>query len=335
LKPAAIVGWSGNGALDDLARTVLAKLPKEVELTRGGSSLMVRGADPVVVARRLAHLPGATWIAVGYQFVGLEACLLNLATLAKRYLEEGASFKVSAEVEESGKEEGDVLIEATSTLLKAAKGSHVDEKSPEVWFRVVMVGDRGACGVQLRVADGGVPTSAKMRAACLVSGGYHSAVTAWMAALSGFSLTLVHARDDDESLRQVARLYAELSQRVDASSLRLEVLEGEGPAGDRVLTWLSRAAEGAGGGDVFTGVHPECRGMAGMELLRRYPPALFPLLLLQEGEIRSRLEDLNIRGKTVDRTSTLRASKTKGRFSVKEFGGREADQNEVLDSILG
>jgi len=333
LKPAAIVGWTGNGALDDLARTVLAKLPKDAELTRGASSLMVRGADPVVVARRLAHLPGAGWIAVGYQFVGLEACLSNLATLAKRYLEEGASFKVSAEVEESGKEEGDVLIEATSTLLKAAKGTHVDEKSPEVWFRVVMVGDRGACGVQLREADGGVPTSTGMRAACLVSGGYHSAVTAWMAALSGFSLTLVHARDDDESLRQVARLYAELSQRIDASSLRLEVLEGEGLAGDRVLAWLSE--EAAGGGDVFTGVHPECRGMAGMELLRRYPAALFPLLLLQEGEIRSRLEDLNIRGKTVDRTATLGASKTKEGFSVKEFGGREADQNEVLDSILG
>jgi hypothetical protein len=331
LKPAAIVGWTGNGALDDLARTALAKLPAEVEMTRAAGSLMVRGEDPVVVARRLAHLPGTSWIAVGYQFDGLAACLSNLAILAKRYLGVGASFKVSAEVEESGKEEGDVLIEATSTLLKAAKGTHVDEKDPEVWFRVVMVKDVGVCGVQLREGDGGVPTSRKTNATCLVSGGYHSAVTAWMAALSGFSLTLVHARDDDESLRQAARLYAELSHRMDPSSLRLEVLESKSPAGDRVLAWLKTA-----GGDVFTGVHPECRGMAGMELLRRYPSALFPLLLLQEGEIRATLDGLNIRGKTADRAATLSASKgKKEKFSVKTFGGREADQNEVLDSILG
>jgi hypothetical protein len=330
LKPAAIVGWTGNGVLDDLARTALAKLPGEVELTKGARSLLVRGGDPVVVARRLAHLPGTSWIAVGYQFEGLAGCLSNLSVLAKRYLEDGTSFKVSAEVEESGKEEGDVLIEATSTLLKAAKGAHVDEKNPKLWFRVVMVKDSGACGVQLREGDGGVPTSGKMNAACLVSGGYHSTVTAWMAALSGFSLTLVHARDDDESLRQAARLYAELSRRMDASSLRLEVLEGRGTAGDRVLAWLETAR-----GEVFTGVHPECRGMAGMELLRRYPSALFPLLLLQEGEIRSRLDGLNIRGKTIDSEARLSASKgKKEKFSVKEFGGREADQNDVLDSIL-
>ena len=238
---------------------------------------------------------------------------------------------MSAEVEESGKQEGDVLIEATSTLLKAVKGTHVDEKDPRVWFRVVMVRDVGVCGVQLREGDGGVPTSRKTSAACLVSGGYHSAVTAWMAALSGFSLTLVHARDDDESLRQTARLYAELSQRMDASSLRLEVLEGKGPAGDRVLAWLESAR-----GDVFTGVHPECRGMTGMGLLRRYPSALFPLLLLQESEIRATLDGLNIRGKTGDLAATLGAPKArKEKFSVKAFGGREADQNDVLDSILG
>jgi len=42
-----------------------------------------------------------------------------------------------------------------------------------------------------------VPTSRGNRVHCLVSGGYHSSVVSWMAALSGFSLTLVHARADD------------------------------------------------------------------------------------------------------------------------------------------
>ncbi len=277
MKSAAIVGWTGNGSLDDLARTALSKIPtKGAVLSRGTRSLIVRGEDPVTVARRLCRLPGTAWIAAGYEFDGLGSCMSRLSTLAGRYLGGAASFKVSVEVERSGKAEGDVLMEATSTLLKAAKGSRVDEKSPKAWFRVVMVRGRGACGVQLREGPGGVPTSRKMAASCLVSGGYHSAVTAWMASLSGFSLTLVHARNDDESLRQVARLYAELSKRMDVSSLRLEVLEGKGPAGNRVASWMRGAT-----GEVFTGVHPECRGTAGMEQLpkisgRTVPAPLAP-----------------------------------------------------------
>jgi len=331
LKPAAIVGWSGNGSQEDLARTALSKLSGEgVGLSRGARSLIIRGVDPIVAARRLAHLPGVTWIAVGYEVGSTADCLSRLATLAKRYLEVGSSFRLSVDAEESGEEEGDILLEATSTLLNAAKGSHVDEKDPSVRFRVIMVRGGGACGVQLREGIGGVPTSRAMRASCLVSGGYHSSVTAWMAALSGYSLTLVHARDDDESLRQVARLYAELSARIDPSSLRLEVLEGRGQPGDRVAAWLAAAS-----GEVFTGVHPECRGEAGLTQLRRYQPATFPLLLLQEGEVTSRYDELGLRGKQADRAAQLQLSSRRSRFTVREFAGKEADQNDVLDTVLG
>ena len=331
MKEAAIIGWTGNGSLDDLARTALAKLPeKRAELTRATRSLMVQGMDPILVARRLARMPGTAWIAVGYGFDDLAQCLSRLGSLATRYLETGGSFKVSAEVEQSGKQEGDILMEATSTVLKAVKGTHVDEKNPEVWFRVIMFRGKGACGVQLREGQGGVPTTRRLKAACLVSGGYHGAVTAWMAALAGFSLTLVHAREDDESLRQVARLYAELSQRMDPSSLRLLVLEGNGPPGDRIAAWLDGAE-----GEVFTGVHPECRGTRSMGLLRRYRAAQFPLLLLQEREVRSRLDELGLRTKVSDREAALRMSGRKGRFSERTFAGGEVDQNAVLDSILG
>jgi hypothetical protein len=330
LKTAAIVGWTGNGSLDDLSRTALGKLPSDgAEVTSAARSLTVRGEDPIAVARKLAHLPGVRWIAAGYQFKGLDECLSRLRLLATRYLGGDSSFAVGVEVEGSGKEEGDVLMEATSTLLRSARGSRVDEKNPDVMFRVIMVRGSGACGVQLREGAGGVPTSREMKASCLVSGGYHSAVAAWMAANSGFSLTLVHARDDDGSLRQVARLYAELSQRIDPSSLRLEVLQGRDTAGDRVAAWL-RSAEG----EVFAGVHPECRGTAGMDMLRRYPSVLFPLLFLQEGEIRSRLDSLGLKGTTTDREAGLKLSNRRARFTVKTFGGREADQNAVLDSIL-
>jgi hypothetical protein len=150
-----------------------------------------------------------------------------------------------------------------------------------------------------------------------------------MAVLSGFSLTLVHARSEDESLRQVARLYAEISRRIDASSLELVTLDGDGTAGDRVAAWLKSAE-----GQVFSGVHPECRGPRGMELLERYPSVQFPLLLLQEGEVRSRLEALGIKGKTTDREASLAFTGKKVRLERKSFGGREADVNAVLDSLL-
>jgi hypothetical protein len=331
LKPAAIVGWSGNGSQDDIARTALGKLPgKGTELSMGTRSLIIRGEDPVVVARRLAHLPGVTWIAVGYEFRNLPECTSRLSTLAKRYLEAGASFRVIVEADGSGEEEGDVLLEATSTLLNAAKGTRVDEKNPGALFRVIMVRGSGACGVQLRLGVGGVPTSKEMRASCLVSGGYHSSVTAWMAALSGYSLTLVHAKGDDESLRQVARLFAELSTRIDASSLRLEVLGGKGLPGDRVASWLGKAR-----GEVFMGVHPECRGAAALRQLRGYRSAVFPLLLLQEAEVTSRFGELGLRGKEADRSAQLRLSRRRSDFTVRQFSGREADQNAVLDSVLG
>ena len=331
MKPAAIVGWTGNGTLDDFARTASSKIHAKGDgVARGTRSLVVRGEDPISVARSLARLPGAAWIAVGYEFDGLESCLSRLRALSERYLREGESFRVSADVQQSGKEEGDVLMEATSVLLRSVRGTKVDEKGPKVTFRVLMMRGKGACGVQLREGPGGVPTSRRMEAACLVSGGYHSAVATWMAALSGFSLTLVHSREDDESLRQVARLYAELSRRIEPSSLRLAVLEGKEAPGDRLAAWLGRSR-----GDVFTGVHPECRGTAGFEVLRRYPSALFPLILLQEREVRSRLDELGLRGKTGDRSARLVVSKREGRFTVKTFEGGEADQNAVLDSILG
>ena len=330
MKPAAIVGWSGNGSQDDIARTALAKLPHAgVAISKGPQSLVVRGEDPVLVARRLAHLPGASWIAVGFEFRNLPECLSRLATLAKRYLEAGASFRVSVETDGGGEVEGDVLLEATSTLLNAAKGTRVDEKDPGAVFRVIVVGGGGACGVQLRLGVGGVPTSKSMSAVCLVSGGYHSSVTAWMAALSGYSLTLVHARGDDEALRQVARLYAELSARIDPSSLRLYVLEGDGLPGDRVASWLGNVR-----GRVFTGVHPECRGAAALEQLGGYRQVAFPLLLLQEAEVTSRFGELGLRGKEADRSAELRLSGRRPGFTVRRFSGREADQNAVLDYIL-
>ncbi len=56
--------------------------------------------------------------------------------------------------------------------------------------------------------------------------------------------------------------------------------------------------------------------------------------MLQEREVRARFDALGLRTKEADRAAELGISKSAGRYKVKEFGGKEADQNAVLDSIL-
>ncbi len=330
MSTAALVGWSGNGDLDDLHRTAASKLAlRRQAVGRSGRSLIVENDDPVAVARRLAHLPGVDWIAVGYAFEGRGALTAHLRFLAGRYLKEGSTFRLDAQVERSGQEEGDVLLDGNGSVLKAVKGTRVDERRPDVTFRIVMAADRGVVGVQLKKGPGGVPTSRKVKVFCLVSGGYHSAVVAWLAVLSGYSVTLVHSRADDESLRQAARLYAELSRRADAGSISLEVLEGDGSPGGRVAAWL----EGKKGA-TLVGVHPECRGLEVAKKFRAYPLVSLPLLLLQEDEVRSKLDRLGLRRKDLDAKADLSLTAKSPAYVVKSYGGKESDINGVLDGIL-
>jgi hypothetical protein len=248
--------------------------------------------------------------------------------LAKRYLRPGSSFRLAATVERSELEEGDVLLDGNGLVLKSVKGTRVDEKRPDVTFRIIMVGDKGSVGVELKEGPGGVPTAKGDKVHCLVSGGYHSAVVSWMAALSGFSVTLVHARDDDESLRQVGRLYAELSRRIDAASLKLEVLEGSGTPGQRLSAWLDGAK-----GDIIVGVHPECRGRSSRKVFSGHPRVLAPLLLLQEEEVQAKLQSLGIKAKAADKKAKLSLAGKSERYKVRSYGGKESDINGVIDGL--
>lgn len=333
MKTAAIVGWTGNGEVEDLRRSVAAKLATPAIRVRAASgSILVEGGDPVVVSRRLGQLPGVAWVAAGFQFKGDAEFLSRLEHLAGRYLRPGAGFSLRVRVVESEREEGDLLLEGIGAILKLVKGSRVSEKGPDVVFRAAMVGDGGAVGVELREGPGGVATSRSARVSCLVSGGYHSSATAWMAALSGYTLTLVHARDDDESLRQVARLYAEISHRVDASGLALEVLTGDGTAGERLAGWLGRQ-----GGEVVAGIHPECRGLSLRSKFRRFPSVATPLLLLGEEQVRAKVDELGLKRKAGDSGPTLVLGRNgeRGGYRIKRYGGKESDVSGVLDSLMG
>ncbi len=329
MKAVAIVGWSGSGSFEDLERTVLGKLSaREGDVERIGDALLVAADDPVAVARSLTFLPGVSWIAVGSRFRG-GGYLKNLELIAKRYLSRGATFKISAQVVASKETAGDAVLSGNSELLSSIPGARVDERRPRVRFRVCVEGARGACGVEIREGPGGVPTGGDW-VACLVSGGERSSAMAWMAALSGFSLRLVHSSMDEAALRRVARLYSELSFRIDPRCLELVLLDGGNDPYGRIGGWLRDHRLPA-----FAGLRPvrpdALTGFAG-----RFPNLSLPLVLVQDDEVARVYRSLGL-GRASKASGggglTPRALDATGKYSERRFGGLQADSNAVIDAM--
>jgi adenylyl- and sulfurtransferase ThiI len=154
----ALVGWSGIGGFADLRNTVVRKLSLRAgEVDRVGNILLVATDDPVVVARKLSFLPGVSWIAVGYRFSGIGAYLRNLEAVSKRYLSKGKTFRISAEVFGSTRTAGDIILAGNSALLSSIPGTRVNEKKPQVTFRVCLEGQKVVCGAEIRSGPGGGP----------------------------------------------------------------------------------------------------------------------------------------------------------------------------------
>lgn len=330
LKAVAMVGWSGVGVFEDLERTVVRKLSAgEADTDRLGDTLLVAAEDPVAAARSLAFLPGVEWIAAGYRFSGTKDYLRNLELLANRYLSKGRTFKISAQVVASKQAAGDMVLAGNSELLSSIPGSRVDERKPRVRFRVCVQGEKGACGAEIRAGPGGVPTSGEW-VSCLVSGGARSSALAWMAALSGFSIRLVHSRTDEAALRHVARLYSELSFRMDARCLELIILDGGNDVYGRMGGWL-RDHKGA----AFAGLRPGRPGdLTG--LAERFPNLAVPLILVQDDDIAGMYRSLGLGRAAAGPEGgglTLRALEARSRYSVLKFGGVQADANEVIDTL--
>lgn len=330
MKPVALVGWSGSGALEDLERTAAGRLDAPLGgLSRLGQSLVVGAKDPVDAARRLAFLPGVEWVAVGYRFSGSEGYLGTLTRLARRYVSKGTRFRVSAQSSGSKTSSGDLVLSGNSEILSAIPGARVDERKPRARFRVCLEGQKGACGVEIVRGPGGTPTSAEW-VSCLVSGGERSSAMAWMAALSGYSVRLVHSASDHASLRHVARVYSELSRRMDPRCVEAIVLEGDESPHGRLGTWLRMQDEVA-----LAGLRPApLSTLAG--LASGFPNLAFPLLLVGEGSLRETFTSLEL-GRPAGNGSpglTLEALQAGGAFRVLTFGGVEADSNEVIDSLM-
>jgi hypothetical protein len=148
----------------------------------------------------------------------------------------------------------------------------------------------------------------------------HSAAVAWHALLSGFGVRLVHVKVSEESLRAVARLYAELSNRIDPRRLSLEVSEEGG-----VRSAFNRRQVGRNG-PVFAGFHAECGGVP-KNIPRRVQA---PLLLATEEEFELWHAALSV-GRFVARQDWLREERGEGKW--KSFGGERTDMHGVLDGL--
>lgn len=321
LKGTTIVRWTGRGRFKSLESSI-ALLLKDAHVRartwHSGGSVVVEGPEPTAVATMLRHMPGVSWIAVGMSAGSLNELGSVASGLAENYLRRVDRFSVLAEAT-GGAVPSDVAGVVASAALEAVKGARIDEQAPRVRLRAAFDGIRGAVGVEIMQGPGGAPTGTG-DATCLVSGGKHSSVVAWMALLSGCSVRLLHAKVDDRSLREVARLYSELSNRADYSSLSLEVLEG----GEATRALMDRARRS--GGSVFGGFHPGCSSVP--KALKGSVEA--PLSLLTEEEFDGRLSELGLRGYDVKQDWSAGKSE---RATIRKFGGARADVSGVLDGL--
>ena len=303
--------------LEDSASYLLRAAGTRAEVSSVGRSVLVRGPEPLGVAARLQHMPGVAWVAAGFAAESSSELAEAGEYLAKAYLRRGDRFSLEAEAT-GGALASDVGGAVTSRILDSVKGARVSE-SPRVRFRVAADGRKCAIGVEVKRGAGGVPTG-RGTASCLVSGGAHSSVAAWLAVLAGFRVRLVHATVSEESVLAVARLYSELSNRADPRGLSLKVLEG-GPVAKMLAAYVARSREKV----VFGGF---AAGRTPPGVLRGAVSA--PLYLMPEERFRDEFESLGLRSFDA---GTRWDQGGPSRYTSRTFSGGPADVSTVLDGL--
>ena len=320
VERAAILRWTGRGDFAHLRGSVEHVL--KVHGDRGrvsalGESVVVYGSHPIGVAALVRFMPGISWVAAGFAARSQGDLAKAGADLAKLYLRRGDRFHVLSEGT-GGAVASDAGGAVTSRILDSVKGVRVSEESRKK-FRVAADGVGGVVGVEVGPGVGGVPTGREV-ATCLVSGGVHSSVCAWTAALAGYRVRMVHAKENDRSVLAVARLYSELSNRIDPRGLSLEVLEGAGAAG-----MIARHATKLHG-KVFGGFTP------GHTAPRRLQGVVWaPVYLLPEERFAALFESLGVKG--AEAAAAEWDEERPPRYSVRSFSGGPADVSGVLDGL--
>jgi len=319
-KRATVIGWTGGGRREDLrdsAGYVLADRRINGRLRDSGDVLTIEGPEPLSVAVAIRNMPGVAWIAAGRSGDSLAELKVAARGLAEAYVRARDTFVVLPEGQ-THREASDLGGSLTSHILETVKGSRVSVESPDVVFRASFDGRKGAVGVEVETGPGGVPTATE-EVACLVSGGIHSSVMAWLAFLQGFRVTLVHVDTGETGIRAVASLYSELSNRGDPRWLKLEVLRG-----GSFFKTLSDYARGSKV-PVFAGF-----SRTGGNRPRPVPNTTAPLYLMPEERFLSEFDRLGLRSTEAD---TDWERKDRGAPSLRRFGGKRADMSAVLDGL--
>lgn len=298
------------------------------EIHAQGAAIRVDGGSPTKVADILTFMPGISWIAIGHYSRSAQGVFDEVARLARIYLKKKGTFAVRAETSSPKILESDIVGRACSVVFDAVPGARVDEDSPSVAFRVALGPSPseggGVAGVEVRKGPGGIPTGGT-RGLCLVSGGMHSSVLAWYALLSGIRVELVHVFVNDESLREVARLYGELSHRVDPAAVGLRVIEGV--SAREAIRMLLDAREKR---PIYAGFHCRCNDG---QLVPGLPNEVTsPLYLFPEDEFARELSSLGLRGYD-SRETWAPARRGNRRPLERRIQGTRSDMHGVLDGL--
>jgi hypothetical protein len=321
MKRATIIRWTGRGSMQSLASSIAFGLGSEkarAEIMKFGNSLAVVGPEPARICSTFEWMPGVSWVAAGYLADDLHGLTEAASSLARNYVRRGDRFIVDAEATMGGRE-SDLGGAITSRILDTVKGARTSAVSPRLRFRAAADGERGVVGLELARGPGGAPMGT-VEVSCLVSGGKHSSVLAWNALLMGLRVKLVHASAGEEALLAVARLYSELSYRVEPRGLRLEVLDS--PSAESAIVGFAARAKVK----VFAGFTA-----AGREIPAGLSNSVTaPLYLMPEAAFDSEFASLKLRGAD---TRMAWGGKKGGGFATRTFGGRTADVSEVLDGL--
>lgn len=327
-----LVRWTGYGSIDslrDCIRGILSSERGAVNIGKSGNTLILRGLNPIKTALMLSNTPGISWIAVGFDIRNKADRLSKCVQfLAKRYLRPKVTFSVNAESKGGKADESDIVSFINSKIFDTVRDVRIDEANPKVRFRVGVNGEMVSIGVEIRKGVGGVPVSHERKAYCLVSGGMHSSVVAWMAALSGFSLELVHVGVSYESVIQVAKLYSELSYRLDPSCIGLRIIFGEEGAsvGDAINVFARNNRDKP----IFTGLHFMCRERIDMPAIKNL---LHPLILYGEDDFINSFKSLSIKGYFTKEKSIFAKRFRSVRIKEYKFVGKRADVHTILDEL--